>query len=102
MTCNVPSLCLSITYLLLTIQLQQNSAIGVWMGIIFLMVGFALAILFWRWWNSVSDEDTAVDLRTRNLPIIHHGGTTAVPHPFYHPEAHAEESHEAEHDEAHH
>lgn len=102
MTCNMPSFCLSGVQPLLTIQLQQNNAIGVWMGIIFLMVGLALAIIFWRWWNSISEEDTAVDVRMRNLPVIHHGGATAVPHPFYHPEAETEEAHEANHDEVHH
>lgn len=86
----------------LTIQFQQNNAIGLWIGIIFLMAGLALAIIFWRWWNSISAEDTAVDLRTRNVPIIHHGGTTAVPHPFFHHETHAEEAPAATHDEEHH
>ncbi len=86
----------------LALQLQQNDTIGVWVGIIFLMVGLALAIIFWRWWNHISEEDTAVDVRMRNLPVIHHGGATAAPHPFYHPETDSEQSRENNHNEVNH
>lgn len=92
---------------LLTINLQQNNSNNLWIGLIFMIAGLALFFVFWRWWNSVSEEDTAVDLRTRNAPIIYHGGRTAVINPFYHgaPEAAGDETHgddHGHHEEDHH
>ncbi len=52
---------------LLSAQLQEGDGGNNWLlGVIIIIVGIVLFVVFWQWWQSIEAEDSALDLRTQN------------------------------------
>ncbi len=87
---------------LLATQFQDDNGNNMFLGVIIIIIAIALFVVFWQWWRTVEEEDTAVDLRMTNAhaePTME----TAVASEAHH--AHEEEHGEAlelEHAEAEH